>query len=166
MNSFVSALHRNSFFFLAFAGITLLCSQPHSGFMFLLLAPPTLLYQGIRLLHDRRSPPQRTLRLTSIAIVTISALIVASAHIRLHTQSRIQANQIVEAVERFHATNRRYPANFSELESGLPEEHRRRLRLWYAAESGQPVLFYAATFVPFETWHYDFATRTWHYVPD
>ena len=58
-----------------------------------------------------------------------------------------------------------YPESVSELND---EEFRQGhpYKLAYISDKGKPVLFYGATFLPFEQWEYDFTAQTWKYVQD
>lgn len=55
----------------------------------------------------------------------------------------------------------------------MPSKPESRRRNWRAntvfvrwASEGEPVVIYNSTFIPFDTYHFDFATRTWLFHPD
>jgi len=165
MNSLAPSIRANSVLIVALACVTFLGVQRHSGLIIVLLAPPILLYQLVQLFHHRKSVPLRRAHLLAVAIVATASLIVLAVHSHLHNASRAQANQVAQSIEHFQAASGHYPASLSEV--GLDSAVLRRdLMLSYSSSYGEnPILFYAATFVPFDTWQYNFSAHEWIYGP-
>lgn len=159
------SIRANSVLIVALACLTFLGVQRHGGLFIGQVAPPILLYQLVQIFRHWKSVPQRHAHLVAIAIVATASLIVLGVHFHLHNASRAQANQVAQSIEHFQAARGHYPASLSEV--GLDSAvFRRDLMLSYSSLQGDdPVLFYAATFVPFDTWQYDFLAREWIYDP-
>ena len=164
MNSLARSVRANSVLILALACVTFLGVQRHTGFIIFLTAPPILLYQLVQLFRHRKSAPLLRAHLVAIAILAIASLVVLGVHSHLHDASRAQADLVAQRIEQFQAASGRYPASLSDV--GLDSVvFRHDLMLSYLSRDNDPMLFYAATFVPFDTWHYDFSAREWTYVP-
>jgi len=165
MNSLAPSIRANSVLIVALVCVTFLSVQRHGGLFIVLVAPPILLYKLVQLLRHWKSVPQRRAHLVALAIVATASLIVLSVHSHLHNASRAQADQVAQSIEHFQAARGHYPASLSEV--GLDSAaFRRDLMLSYSSSHGDdPVLFYAATFVPFDTWQYNFLAREWIYDP-
>ena len=165
MNSLAPSIRANSVLIVALACVTFLGVQRHTGLIIVLVAPPILLYQLVQLFRHRKSVPLRRANLVAVAIVATASLIVLGVHSHLHDASRAQANQVAQSIEHFQTASGHYPASLSEL--GLDSAvFRRDLMLSYSSSHGDdPILFYAATFVPFDTWQYNFSAREWSYAP-
>jgi hypothetical protein len=164
MNSLPPSVRANSVLIVALACVTFLGAQRHSGFIIFLTAPPIFLYQLIQLFRHRKSAPLLHAHLVAIAILAIASFVILGVHSHLHDASRAQANQVAQRVEQFQAASGHYPASLSEV--GLDSAALRHdLMLSYLPRDNDAMLFYAATFVPFDTWHYSFSAHEWSYVP-
>ena len=135
------------------------------GFLMVLIAPVTIIYQLIRLAIRRKDPLLRKDRYVALAVVGLSLLVVASSHMYKYKAARSVADKLVAEIASFQKANGHYPSNGKEL--GLSDNLRERpYRLTYYNVEGKPHLFYVATFGPFDTYTYNFSDGVWDYQPD
>lgn len=122
-----------------------------------------MLYQGIQGLRAYQALEQYETRVTAIAIVMTSLMVVCSIHGYRSYTSRANSDQIAEAIEKFRLDNSRYPASLDELDIDAAKALS-KFKLYYAVYDDKPTLTYDATFRAGDYWLYDFSTRRWHYV--
>lgn len=146
-------------FVVALSVLALLCSGRHAGFLAWLLILPVVLYQAVQALRYRRCAERRPQHLFALGVAIAAVLTIAAAHVYQHVASRTQADYIAVAVLDYAASHRRYPRDLAELADprALPPTE---LKLRYSAQD-KPALSYAATFVPFAVWVFDFERRVW-----
>ena len=140
---------------------TFLLCQRHLGFAVLfeaiLLTPWAIasLWVGIR------NPQQRSIQAAKVGIWLLSIGIVIGVHYFVATQTRADAQKVVEAVLSYHASHGTYPEDIEAV--GYTKGDLRSMigMGGYFIEEGRPSFFYASTFVPFETDHYDFSKQMW-----
>jgi hypothetical protein len=150
---------------LGFGLLAFFFSQPHAGFMMALIAPLPLIYQLYKLAVHWKTPEQRRKHLSAVIIIVLACSVVATAHVHHHNTARSIANKVAQDVMQFKASYGRFPMNMAEI--GMPEFPKKLLyRPKYSIHDGKPMLFYAATFVVFETWIFDFPSQAWVYRPD
>jgi hypothetical protein len=94
-------------------------------------------------------------------VLTISGILLI--HLHYYHSSRNDADQIAKAIIRYKAEHGYYPQN---LKAAGIENPRKAWMIGYFPEKEKPGLFYAATFLPFDTYFYDFDKDTWSYHPD
>lgn len=138
------------------AMVVLVVMQKHSGFLLilvvLLLAPSFL-----RSLYDIFIKRQQVkLKAAQTLIWLMTCLGIAGVHYHLHQTAREQANQVVGALHSYRYEQGHYPQALEELRDVSAETS-----LYYANEDGQPILFYRATWIVFETYFYDFNKQEW-----
>ena len=146
-----------------FASLAVICSQWPFGFILLLVAFPTLVYQGIQCFRSWRSPKQRAVRLTSIMFVIISILVLYGIQVYRNHVVRINSNQIAKTIEKFRVDNNRYPTTLNEVGFD-PVNVRHNYRLFYFNNSGNPALMYDSVFTLADYWIYNFSSHQWRYV--
>lgn len=133
--------------------------------MIYLIAVPCLFYAVFRCLFNWRSPEVRGKYVFFIGIILLSSAIVASVHTWRHHQARGYADNIVAELEKHRLQHGKLPVSLNEVPA-LASDGKRPHMLYYQNKNGDPFLLYAATFVPFETWHYDFKEKLWVYDYD
>jgi hypothetical protein len=126
----------------------------------LLMWIPLWVYRAIR---------QRELRsffFARMAIWVAAVALVAGIHYIRHITTRHQADEIAAAVTRYSQAHGHCPASLTEL--GMTREQLREKlgTAGYDCRDGKPFLAYAAPFVGFAAYHYDFANGAWKYYPD
>jgi hypothetical protein len=128
--------------------------------LLIFLSAPTAIYKAIK--HAERRKP---LAVKSLIWISMAAGVIIW-HIHLHRQAQLEAQQIVQKIERYRETHGAYPPDISEI--GITKEEIRKT-LGYAGyynKGGQVALFYGSTYVPFEQESYDFVTRRWSHIGD
>lgn len=76
---------------------------------------------------------------------------------------RADAGEYVSKIERFHKINHRYPADLEEAGISKSELSSRLGLSGYLLKDGNPNFFYAATYIPFDVWSFNFAKQEWAY---
>src|SRR5437870_12823715 len=106
----------------------------------------------------RRDPGKHDGLGIRVAIWGFALALVAAVQGYSAYAARADADMAVAAVTRDKERTGSYPATLGEV--GLdPDDLWRKWRAVYAARGGRPSLFYATTFTPFESYHYDFQAR-------
>lgn len=137
-----------------------------AGFLLALAAfflVPWVLYG---LLVIWRKPERRQIQLGKISIWLLVVVIVGGVQWSRHAAARQDAERVAHAVLRYSQERGAWPAQLSD--AGVDEAPlKKRWMLGYdLRERGQPFLFYANTFSPFQPYVYDFDTREWDLRPD
>ena len=141
--------------------VTFLLCQPHLGFgvmvELLVLVPWTLASIWLMV----RQPETRTTQGLKIGVWVLSVAVVAMVHYHLATETRANAQAVVDAVLAYHTVQGAYPADAEAV--GYSQAQLRTLLGMggYMLNDKQPTFFYASTFMPFETVHFDFEKRVW-----
>lgn len=156
---------RHPYLIVIWAVLTFICSAEHAGFMIYLIALPCLLYAVIRCLFNLRSPEVRGKYVFFIGIILLASAIVAGVHVWRHHQARDYADNILAELDKYQQQHGKLPTNLNEIPA-LAHDGKRPHMLYYRNDKGSPFLLYAATFVPFESWHYDFKEKQWVYDYD
>ncbi|MFZ6873993.1 hypothetical protein ACO0LF_18195 [Undibacterium sp. Di27W] len=156
---------RHPYFIVIWAVITFMCSAEHAGFMLYLIAIPSLLYALIRTAVNWRKADVRNKYLLLIALILLSAAVVAAVHVQRHHHARSYADNIISELEKHRQAHGDFPASLDDIPTLASAESRPHM-LFYNKGNDGPFLTYAATFVPFEAWHYDFSEKAWVYDYD
>lgn len=139
-------------------------SQRHAGsmliFVFLWMAP-WLLYT---LFRCQRHPAERQARLINVGMWCVCIAIVLTSHIIMHHNAQTYANQVATQIEAYHAQHGSYPSQPEDIciSNAAFRDHLGYGGYFY--KDGQPNLFYASTYVPFELESYDFTRHTWQHI--
>ena len=143
--------------------VTLLLCQPFCGFMLFLVLLFLLPWLVASLWIGFRHPEQRARRASQAAIWLCSVSLIVGMHVYRATSARDQAQLLVEKVIAYRQSHGRYPATAQAL--GYSDKQLRELFVMggYFLTDGKPYLFYASTYMPFESESYDFALRQWQH---
>lgn len=146
--------------------VTFLLCQRHVGFMVLFEVICVLVFIVISAWVSIRRPQQRSIQAAKIGVWLLSVGIVIGAHIILAKKTKIDAQKIVDAVITYQASHGAYPPNIESI--GFTKSERKSMigLGGYFLTDGQPQFFYASTYVPFETEHFDFSKRIWRHSSD
>ena len=144
--------------------VTLLLSQRHMGFAVafeVMILLPWLAWSAWIMATQRAR--RRVQAAKSLIWVASVALIVGIHAWRAH-QTREDAQRVVDAVLAYRAAHGAYPQSTEAI--GYTKDQLKSMIGFggYFVESGKPFFFYASTYVPFETEHYDFETNTWTHL--
>lgn len=148
---------------LAAAIMALILGQSHAGFMLLFVAMALLAWIPYSAYVMFRKPDIRALQLARISIWLFAVVLVAGIHYLRHETTRRNANEIVASIKLFSAAHGRCPATLDEV--GIsPQQLKEKLgKSGYECRDGKPFIFYAATYIVFDTYSYNFAANQWEY---
>jgi len=152
--------------YIAAAVIIFIFSQKHAGFMLafvMLLSLPFLVFNIVVMI---KNPDRRRFLRNKILLWIGAFACVIAWHGYLHISSRKIADEVVSMVQQYTAKNGHCPESLADL--GLPEDWlKSRLGFSdYRCKEGQPHLYYATTYIVFDTEHYDFMNHTWIHLDD
>lgn len=135
--------------------------QRHAGlnlvFVVLFLVPSFI--HSAYVCFKRRE--ERQVRLYKAGIWLMTIVVIVSSHAYMHNQAREVANAISSTIVLHRQTHGAYPA--SAEEAGLSREFMKKSRVFYNFSDGVPFLMYPVTFMPFDTYDFDFETGEWQY---
>lgn len=136
-------------------------SQRHLGFalyvVFIWMAP-WLLYT---LFRCQRHPTEWRPRLINVGMWCLCIALVLTSHLIMYRNAQAYGQQVTTQIEAYRTRHGNYPASLEEagISKAVFREH---LGLGaYMYENGHPSLFYASTYVPFDTESYDFTRHIW-----
>lgn len=142
---------------------TLILCQRHLGFMVLfevIFATPWI---ACSLWIIVRNPQHRSLQSIKVGLWVVSMITVIVVHWAMATQTRANAQIMVDAIMEYATFHHTYPPDLQTL-GYSNDDIRSKIGLsGYGFNNGKPYFFYASTYVPFETDHYDFAKREWEH---
>lgn len=143
--------------------MVLILGQKHAGFMLYVIVLPLLIWIPYSAYVMVRKPDIRALQLARVSIWIVAIALVAGIHYIRHNTTRHSAEEIVSAIDKFSAMHGHCPANLDEV--GISSEQlRKKLGMsGYSCDEGTPHLFYAATYIVYDTYHYDFKRGSWEY---
>jgi hypothetical protein len=144
--------------------IILYAASPGAGFL-LPLVLPILLVWFLRLAWVAwRRPARRKAQGLKVLVLVVAMLAAGLAHGRYESQSRAQAQKVVDAVTAYHVEHGAYPDDLAQV--GLDADALRRdwdVRYLHIGDGHQVV--YAAQFTVFDQYLYDFDRPGWVYKP-
>lgn len=144
--------------------IMLLVTMPtHAGFILVFYIPFIVIATLWNTYLIYTKPTQRRVRLIKVALWLVCFNIVFTSHAYRHTETRTAANQIIEKIEQFHTLNNRYPVNLDEVGITRRELRDKLGMAVYRAADNDPSLFYAVTYMIYDTYRYNFKTKRWEY---
>ena len=141
--------------------MSLLLSMRYMGFMAALLAMPLAIWLAYSVYVVATRPERRRDQLIRVGIWIAAFAVVGGVHAYLHLTTRAKADETAAVIARHLRERGACPEDLAAL--GL-EEAQLKSRLGmsiYRCESGKPTLAYAATFVVFEMYRFDFANQRW-----
>jgi len=146
--------------------VALLLTQRHCGFMLafvLLFLIPWFAYSCYRCM---RFPVERKLRVQKAFVWCVAVAVIVSVHLVMYQSAKSYALGVSEKIETHISSHGQCPTELEDvgISKSAFKEH---LGLGgYFCKDQQPFLFYASTYVPFETESYDFAKHEWEHVYD
>ncbi|MFY9261197.1 MAG: hypothetical protein WAO71_11895 [Gallionella sp.] len=144
--------------------MTLFLAMPHAGFMLYLAVIPLSIWTLYSIYLSVRKPELRANQLTRVSIWLLAVALVVGIHYFRHITTRQAADEVVAAIKSYTATHGQCPAELEDI--GIsPQQLRDKLGYsGYRCEAGEPHLFYAATYIVFDTYSYDFGKGLWKYL--
>ncbi|NLR74186.1 hypothetical protein [Leeia aquatica] len=151
---------RVSWYVLAMGAVLLFMARM-PGMMTLMLAVPMLIWSVRGLLRRPRLHPMAVYMLASL----LAAVAWGGQYCRSWSIGQ-DASVVAQAVVQYHDRTGHYPAQLEGIGYNT-QQARFRLGLYYRLdEGGRPALMYQSPWTVFETNHYDFAQKSWHFVGD
>ncbi len=134
--------------------------------MLLLLALPLVPWILYSIFIITTQQARRVIQGVKVAIWVSAVFVVIGIHYYLYVSTQASANKVASAIQQYAKEHGSYPPNIDAI--GMSKgQLRSELGLSaYILESGKPTLFYATTYLPFQTEHYDFETNHWRHVGD
>jgi hypothetical protein len=146
--------------------LTFFLAQPHAGFMIYIFVLPLLIWFIYSLYVALTKPDRRKWHLIRMSVWIASVLVILVVHYDRKQTIRHYADDIVAAINKYKLEHGTYPDNI-EMIGVSRQQLKEQLGLsGYSYEKGKPGLFYADTFIVFQTHHYDFQKNTWVYHAD
>jgi len=143
----------------------LFLGQRYAGFMLLLAAFPLAVWMLYVFGEAVTNPDLRKCQSIRIAIWLAAVGLVIGIHFAYHITTRHKADEMVSAIENYRAQYGRYPATLDEI--GIDRQQlRARLGMAYYSGKAPALLAYGVTYVPFDTYDYDFEKKAWRYRAD
>ena len=141
--------------------VLMLTGPPHAGFMICFVGfflAMWIVLGMIAVIQEREELKPRAIKL-GLWMATIA--IVLGLHWHYAVDARQTADNYARAIEQYKSEHGAYPRDL--MAAGLDEKAAHRLMLSYSVDDGKPFLIYAATFIIFDTYDYDFEHHTWKY---
>lgn len=146
--------------------VVLLLSQRHCGFMLvfvLFVLIPSFAYSGYRCACF---PVERKLRLQKVIVWCVAVAVIVAVHLVRHQTAKTYAQGVSEKIETYISVHGRCPAGLEDVGISRSAFKENLGMGGYRCENQAPFLFYASTYVPFDTENYDFVQREWRHVYD
>jgi hypothetical protein len=143
--------------------MTLFLAMPHSGFMLYLAVIPLSIWTLYSIYLSVRKPELRANQLTRVSIWLVVVALVVGIHYFRHVTTRQSADEVVSAINRYSATHGTCPATLDEMGFSRQQLRDKLGMAGYGCEEGKPYFFYAVTYIPFDTFDYDFSKGAWKY---
>jgi hypothetical protein len=140
--------------------------QNHAGFMLYVVVVPLLIWIPYSVYLMFRRPDVRASQLARVTIWMVAIALVAGIHYIRHKTTRQNADEIVAAINNFSTTHGRCPETIDEIGINQQQLMEKLGLSGYACKDGNPRLFYAVTYVVFDTYDYDFGSGAWKYDAD
>ena len=149
----------------AAALMALILGQRHAGFMLYLAIIPLAIWIPYSVVVMVRKPERRLLQLALVSCWVLAVLLVAGIHYFRHEATRRNADDIVAAIKEFKTKRGSYPLTLDEVGIGRTalKDKLGSFSGYNRDVVGTPALFYAATWIVFDTYEYDFRTDSWVY---
>ena len=139
----------------------LIMGQPYGGFLLVFFIPFALLYQLISLLLARCRPAELIRRCVSIVIILLAGGTVFLIHFYRYQEARQAAETVREAIAEYRTVHQHYPVNLNEISPSIATSAASQRIGYYSDGPDRFSLFYKATEVIYEVWHYDSSTDEW-----
>ncbi|MDR1529196.1 MAG: hypothetical protein LBS40_02115 [Burkholderiales bacterium] len=138
-------------------------SMPHVFFMIYVPAIPLLIWMMVNLARAIRDPKTRKIRLARIAIWIVAIGFVCGIHRVMYVITRSYADEVIVKIDQFSKTHGYCPETLEDM--GIDRQQFKEALGFasYSCQDGNPSLYYAATFIIYDTYSYDFEQSIWEY---
>ena len=149
---------------LACAFVGLMAGIRHGGVMLVFIAPIFLLSMLVACFKAWKRPERRRPLAISAGLWMLTIALIVGLHWHYYTASRKAADAVVASVAQYMQTHGKPPADAQTL--GFTNG-KNEWRIFYTLRADQiPSVIYFSTFMPFDTWEYEFDNKRWIYRSD
>ncbi len=137
--------------------------QRHAGILLGLVLPILIIWLPYSIGVSVLNPQRRPLQLPQMAIWIVAVVTIVSVHYVRHVVTRHNADEIVTTINNYTAQHGHCPATTDDI--GITrQELTAKLGFWsdYGCREGKQTFFYGVTYVPYDTYSYNFAKATWN----
>lgn len=146
--------------------VGLFTSQRHAGFGLMFLIPFFVVWIPYSLFLIVWKPARRNTQIAKIILWGVSVSVVIAIHMHRAQEIRARADKVLALILKHKAENGAFPANLADIGWSEAPARSGRTKIFYSNKDGNPMLFYAATFIVFDTYSFDFGEDRWSYVAD
>jgi hypothetical protein len=144
----------------------LVAGRMHGGFIALVLLPFFIIVWLYDVVVMSRKPEERAPRAKRMTIWMLAFGVVAALNWHWYRESRAYAERVVVAVENFKSRTGAYPWHLQDAGIDAKGETKRWMLVYSLRDGKTPWIAYAAPFVMFDRYEYDFAKHEWTYLAD
>lgn len=105
---------------------------------------------------------KKTVIIKNLVLISIF-LLIFGRHYYLHITTRNLGNEVVQIIDAYYLKNGKYPESINDV--GISNYEYQGKRFFLSIRNGEPFLWYPATWIPFDTYEYDFKTKQWEFAP-
>ncbi len=136
--------------------------QRHAGIGLGLVLPLLIIWLPYSIFVSVFHPQRRPLQLAQMAIWTGAVVTIVSVHYVRHVVTRHNADEIVTTINKYTAQHGHCPATTDDI--GITrQELKAKLGLsYYECKDGKQTFVYGVTYMPYDTYSYNFAKATWN----
>jgi len=144
--------------------MALIVGQAKAAFLLAVLILPLSVWMAYSLYVILLQPYARLAQTICVSAWAGALGIVLLIHYVRHESAREDAEEIVKAIVQDTTSKKHCPADLNNLVVQRPLlTEKLRADFSYSCINGKPRFFYSATFTVFDTYDYDFRTRSWKY---
>lgn len=112
-----------------------------------------------------RQPARRRAQGVKLVVLVTAMIVAGVALTQREDARRAEAQRVVDAVAAWHDSHGAYPDTLDQV--GFDARALRNdSRIFYFSDDGHATVFHAATFMPLDTWGWDFDKPGWQFHPD
>ncbi len=111
-------------------------------------------------------PARRNTQIAKIILWGVSVSVVVAVHTHRAQEIRARADKALALILKYKADTGVFPASLEDAGWSDAPGRSGLAKIFYGNKDGSPMLFYAATFIVFDTYSFDFDAGTWRYDAD
>lgn len=152
--------------FIAALFFVLILGQKYCGFMIAIFIIPFAVWLVHEIYSVVKNPFLRKEKIFRILMWCVAFSLVCFIHILYFQEAREYGDRVVALIFEYRDSHGSYPENIHDVGVSVSELRKNLGMGDYTLYEGKPRLFYAVTYSLFDTYNYNFETRTWHYRGD
>jgi hypothetical protein len=151
---------------IAAAIVTWLFSQRGALFGFFFLSLPLLGWMLLTFVRACLDSTRRKTHLARLLVWIIAAVLIVSIHHFRDQAARSYANEVVEKIKTFSATQGHCPKSLEEIGVDKQTFREKLVSSTYSCREGELYLSYANPMQVIDRYSYNFERDVWEYIPD